>query len=221
MSELSGRPSPQPFAIYDPTLSCWRTCQWSLDSASLPELSVTWPRSGMTRSGRAFELPMSVPLTVENVSSSLLPTPLFPTPQNRDGQYGQVPSRETATRRYAVGKRNLEDGVALLPTPRATDGEKGGPNQRGSSGDLMLPSAVVRLLPTPRVAAMRTSRTAATDSRSGPSLEQAVEIANGTLPRELTSWQEAPPSWSSGAPTDPPSTGGNEPSADKHQYPLF
>jgi DNA (cytosine-5)-methyltransferase 1 len=33
----------------------------------------------------------------------------------------------------------------LLPTPRATDGTKGGPNQRGSSGDLMLPSAVAGL----------------------------------------------------------------------------
>jgi DNA (cytosine-5)-methyltransferase 1 len=33
----------------------------------------------------------------------------------------------------------------LLPTPRATDGTKGGPNQRGSSGDLMLPSAVLHL----------------------------------------------------------------------------
>src|SRR5690606_8792005 len=32
---------------------------------------------------------------------------------------------------------------------RATDGTKGGPNQRGSSGDLMLPSAVM-LLPTLR-----------------------------------------------------------------------
>lgn len=40
----------------------------------------------------------------------------------------------------------------LLPTPRATDGTKGGPNQRGSSGDLMLPSAVSSLLPTPSVA---------------------------------------------------------------------
>src|SRR5690606_23623939 len=37
----------------------------------------------------------------------------------------------------------------LLPTPRATDGTKGGPNQRGSSGDLMLPSAVAGL-PTER-----------------------------------------------------------------------
>lgn len=39
--------------------------------------------------------------------------------------------------------------VALLPTPRATDGTKGGPGQRGSKGDLMLPSAVLQLLPTP------------------------------------------------------------------------
>lgn len=35
-----------------------------------------------------------------------------------------------------------DDPVHLLPTPRATDGTKGGPGQRGSSGDLMLPSAV-------------------------------------------------------------------------------
>lgn len=44
---------------------------------------------------------------------------------------------------------------ALLPTPRATDGTNGtngGPNQRGSSGDMMLPSAVQRLLPTPMAA---------------------------------------------------------------------
>lgn len=30
----------------------------------------------------------------------------------------------------------------LLPTPRASDGEKGGPNQRGSKGDLTMASAV-------------------------------------------------------------------------------
>jgi hypothetical protein len=34
----------------------------------------------------------------------------------------------------------------LLPSPWATDGTNGGPNQRGSSGDLALPSAVHRLL---------------------------------------------------------------------------
>ncbi|XVS68394.1 hypothetical protein ACQPYE_27655 [Actinosynnema sp. CA-299493] len=38
------------------------------------------------------------------------------------------------------------DLTGLLPTPRATDGTKGCPAQRGSKGDLMLPSAVIRLL---------------------------------------------------------------------------
>jgi DNA (cytosine-5)-methyltransferase 1 len=40
------------------------------------------------------------------------------------------------------GKSLAIEAQRLLPTPRATDGTKGGPNQRGSSGDLMLPSAV-------------------------------------------------------------------------------
>ncbi len=44
------------------------------------------------------------------------------------------------------------EALRLPPTPRASDGEKGCTNQRGSSGDLMLPSAVVQLLPTPSVA---------------------------------------------------------------------
>lgn len=40
------------------------------------------------------------------------------------------------------GKSLAIEALRMLPTPRATDGTKGGPNQRGSSGDRMLPSAV-------------------------------------------------------------------------------
>lgn len=40
----------------------------------------------------------------------------------------------------------LVDPQTFLPTPRATDGTKGCPAQRGSKGDLMLPSAVMRLV---------------------------------------------------------------------------
>ncbi|MFB6393582.1 hypothetical protein AAFH96_10745 [Polymorphospora sp. 2-325] len=47
----------------------------------------------------------------------------------------------------------MTDASRLLPTPRATDGAKGCPGQRGSHGDLTLPSAAVRIplrtLPTP------------------------------------------------------------------------
>jgi len=63
----------------------------------------------------------------------LLPTPTV-SDTNGAGEHG-------------TGGADLRTAVSLLPTPRATDGTKGGPHQRGSSGDLMLPSAV--LLPTP------------------------------------------------------------------------
>jgi DNA (cytosine-5)-methyltransferase 1 len=60
----------------------------------------------------------------------------------------------TAGRRAGAGFRPssshqvlpLADPEAFLPTPRATDGTKGCPAQRGSKGDLMLPSAVMRLV---------------------------------------------------------------------------
>jgi hypothetical protein len=46
---------------------------------------------------------------------------------------------------------NLETivGREMWPSPRATDGSKGGPNQRGSKGDLMLPSAVAQTKKAP------------------------------------------------------------------------
>lgn len=72
-------------------------------------------------------------------------------------------------------------------------------------GDAIDDSDSGSLLPTPRVAAMRTGRSAATrlDSRSGPSLEQAVEIAAGRLPREFETWEELPASWQKDIPLLP------------------
>jgi len=71
--------------------------------------------------------------------------------------------------------------ASLLPTPRATDGTKGGPNQRGSSGDLMLPSAVHALLPTPNASLVgphgeRGPRTL--ESRKGKQVELPDVIAH-------------------------------------------
>lgn len=74
---------------------------------------------------------------------------LLPTPVARDT--GRSPQQHLAMRAETghASVSSLAVAAVLLPTPRATDGTKGGPNQRGSSGDLMLPSAVM-LLPTPR-----------------------------------------------------------------------
>jgi DNA (cytosine-5)-methyltransferase 1 len=96
---------------------------------------------------------------------------LLPTPTTT--QRGTDANRDT---RPDAGP-NLHNAIALLPTPRAGDGEKGGPNQRGSSGDLMLPSAVHRLLPTPEA-----SRAGGTPERH---LERKLE-ADGSVRTAVT-----------------------------------
>ncbi len=76
----------------------------------------------------------------EVIGVDLLPTPTAtPYGSNRSASDG------------ATVRPSLAAVDTLFPTPRATDGTKGGPGQRGSSGDLMLPSAVA-LLPTPTTA---------------------------------------------------------------------
>jgi len=67
---------------------------------------------------------------------TLLPTPRASARENR--QTKRTPSQ-------IAGEHGLSlaaEICSLLPSPRATDGTHGGPNQRGSSGGLMLPSAV-------------------------------------------------------------------------------
>jgi DNA (cytosine-5)-methyltransferase 1 len=137
----------------------------SLDSlassgALLPTPSVADGMGGhATRSGaRSHELLLPGVAKALSESARLLPTPttrdtkghnqrrddtcltgaLLGTPRvSTGGMQGALPVHP------AVGTARLEDQIAdLLPTPRATDGANGGPNQRGSSGDLMLPSAV-------------------------------------------------------------------------------
>jgi hypothetical protein len=75
----------------------------------------------------------------------LLPTPTASNPNDGESLQSWEDRRQ---RNLAKGINGNGQGtplgvaVRLLPTPRATDGTNGGPNQRGSSGDLMPPSAV-------------------------------------------------------------------------------
>lgn len=86
--------------------------------------------------------------------TALLPTPVV----NDMGAGKDVDAWDAWTERLKTSHGNGNghgaslsiEALRMLPTPRATDGTKGGPNQRGSSGDLMLPSAVTHLMPTPR-----------------------------------------------------------------------
>ena len=110
--------------------------------------------AGRMRDGR--------PRTAGDADLTEAVTHLLPTPAARDGKGRDMPGR--------AGGRSLPD--TLLPTPRATGGTKGGPNQRGSSGDLMLPSAVMSLLPTPTAA--DGDRTSLDYERGNPTLLGAL-----------------------------------------------
>ena len=127
--------------------------------------AVRWPASGFITRGAAWELPVETCGFTEPVpagaTTSLLPTPrtsdtngaagvhgtggldlrtavaMLPTPMASDGKQTRTSPGDLARKSPA-----LTAVTSLLPTPRASDGVKGGPNQRGSSGDLMLPAAV-------------------------------------------------------------------------------
>jgi len=206
----NGRPAQPPVLLPTPTAAAYGSNQsLSAGAAVRPSLATLAARrllpTPTVRGADAAMHPRAARSAADahNRRVGSRPRALLPTPRTSDGRGAAV---------HGDGGADLRTAVWLLPTPRATDGAKGCPAQRGSKGDLTLPSAAVRLtgadgecgaapigrlLPTPRVAATRTARRAATapDSRSGPSLEQAAEIADGVLPRELGSWQEASAAW--------------------------
>lgn len=98
-------------------------------------------------------------------------------------------------------------------------------NLPSSQGEVVFPAGDVPLLPTPMtinrtsqkaqtgrptsgpsrggpsygledvITSLTDSADTARDSRSGPSMEQAIEIAQGVLPREFDSWEELPAGW--------------------------
>jgi len=147
----SGPSSPVLLASYDPATSSWRTPQGSLLSTEderFPRSWETWPRSGMTRGGRAYALPMSERVTAGSGSSYLLNVP---TPTASD-------SSERVSEKDRGGPNNPDKYETnhnvslvmwarsrLLPTPRTTDAQgkgkhgEGGLDLRTSLGDLTNP----------------------------------------------------------------------------------
>lgn len=211
----SGPPSRSAFAYFDPASCFWRTSQPTLFE-ELGTSSPTWPESGTWDLGFAYAHPMSeLPTSASGCSSSL--DPLMPTPRTSD---------TNGAGKHGDGGPDLRTVVSLLPTPKATDGTKGGPNQRGSKGDLALPSAVAHLLPTPMAADGH--RTSTRMPNGNPTLRGALLPTSTATPygnnQSPTPGAAVRPSLtalaSSGALTDPPSAAGSPSSADRPQ-PLW
>jgi len=95
----------EPFAWYDHDGRCWRTFQRCLVEG-WTRFSGTWPRSGMTRSGIAFQRVPLVPLTEETASG------LLPTPEASN-------TKAIALRSAGRSPRNF---LASIPTPRPCSG---------------------------------------------------------------------------------------------------
>ena len=97
--DTCGPSSPSAFAWYDRATRYWRTCQATLVSGS-DKFSGSWPRSGMTRSGTAYQRRPSAPITAEIASSSSLPTPT-----SRDYKDGTAPRiRDGRLQRDTLGR---------------------------------------------------------------------------------------------------------------------
>ena len=99
---------PAQLARWNPIRDCWETTQQaSLLSEHLDVYSETWPTSGMTRSGVAYELPTWEPPTGDSASSFLLPTPV--------ASEGTKPSNTMgAVRRAATGEVFLTNVIVSL-----------------------------------------------------------------------------------------------------------
>jgi len=177
---ISGRSSLDSFASLNPDGSWRKTCQGysqvTLDG-SLATFSGTWPRSGMTVSGTAYQRVPLAPLTDATACGS------WPTPCAEDAKNVPYQKGRNGTRYLMLG-----GAAQLWPTPTSRDyrsdqgrqsddelyGTKGRPLPRVVGGQLN-PTWVERLMgyPTERtacaVSATRSSRRSRSGSRSGSS----------------------------------------------------
>src|SRR5262245_38564265 len=124
------------FAKYDPATCSWRTSQASF-LEEWETFSGTWPRSGMTRNGTAYQRPTSARRTSANASGLSLPTPSA-------SEYGstQSPSPGAAVRPSLSQMAR----AGMWPTP-TVNGNHNRSEYPGKSGDGL--ATAVNRWPTP------------------------------------------------------------------------
>lgn len=126
MSDTSGRTSRTPFASYDPDSSSSRTWQVMSLWGWIP-YSETWPKSGMTRGGDAYELPTLALHTHASVCSSLLPTPAVndmgagKTVQAWDEWTDRMKTRHNNGNGHGHGPSLSVEALRMLPTQKMND----------------------------------------------------------------------------------------------------
>ena len=148
-------------AKYDPDSSSWRTAQCSL-LEDLNESLVTLPKSGMTRNGLLWELPILAHPTSETVFGFSVPTPV-----SSDATSGAVIGKNDSFYTTSTGmprkvNQNGKDGsvglgrlVQMWPTPVHSEARQGLQIRReGKKGSQTSLSTAVLTWPTPRTKGM-------------------------------------------------------------------
>jgi hypothetical protein len=187
-----GQSSPELLASLAPDMLSWRTSQLCLVEGSTV-FSETWPRSGMMRSGIAYQLPPLAPLT-DATASGLWPTPNASsndkTPCKTDAELAW---KGQPRANGAKVQARLQDAAAFWPTPRANDAEKRG-NFDVTNPRNGLPAAV-KLWPTPQASDIRDRgclRNGAVQKRMARGkqlmLSQVVSSVNGMLNPTWVEW---------------------------------
>lgn len=180
---------PKLIGRWNRTRGVWETDAMDLLSEHSEPFSATWPTSGMTRSGAAFELPTPALPTAGSASSSL------PTPRASRGASGTetmyalgaersdtnrtqgevlLPTPMTSEARgigvHGQGAQDLRTTIALLKTPLSNLGQNGGsqhPDKRRAGGHgPTLADEVEHLLPTATASSRPKSTRALTSSTS-------------------------------------------------------
>ena len=183
----SGAKWPESSVRYDRDSHSWKTAHCLWDEV-LPWSSVTLPTWGMTRNGSVYRHP-TAERPIAGIESGL-----WATPSATDGQRGGCITAAMT----GISLVQQINTPKRWPTPLASDGAKGWPNQRGGKGDLRLPSAVhqKRTWPTATATASKgwspNHNRADTDDRLDYSVERAsFQPGQQTQPMRLNpEWVE-------------------------------
>lgn len=213
-----GASTPELLARFDPDTSSWRTWQLCLVEG-LETFSETWPRSGLMRSGIAYQLPPLAPLTDE-IGFGLWPTPTL-TYTRADWTQEEITARqeEVKAATLAKGKHhtgngfglNLAQAVRFWPTPRANDAEKRGNIANDKRNGL---PAAVKYWPTPTARDYRTgdnpesrrARMKASGEWHSPNLNDVAAPGGQLNPRWVEWLMGFPLGWTALEPSETPSS---------------
>jgi hypothetical protein len=173
-------------AVWNTALKLWTKPNEVLFSEHLELFSGTWPTSGMTQSGQAFELPMQGHHTNASEYSSL------PTPTTRDYKDGSANhERDGKVQTDTVARAIFSSGeIALMGTPRTSSANGSTPKQVAAGAPKSRIKDQVKLFPTLRASDGYERRNQKTMDRIA---RDGGDMTMTTLARTTTDWGKFEP----------------------------